>query len=74
MRIKKDKVYKVEWEDITGHNHESIKENNLTKCWTIGYLKENKKEYIVIYGKTEDGDYCFDAIPKSVVINIKEIA
>lgn len=73
MKYKKNKLYKVFWNDITAHNQTFVKIDNLTKCWTIGYLEENGNEVIVKYGGTEDGDYCFDAIPKSVITKIEEL-
>jgi len=73
--MKSDKVYKVEWNDIEAHSNEVLKEpytQFLAPSWTIGYVEESDDVIIVKYGGNE-GECCFDAIPKSVVTKITKI-
>ena len=60
----------MEWTDIQSHTQSQIAEKNTANCWTIGYLEDNGNELIVKYGGTDDGDYCFDAIPKEVITKV----
>jgi len=72
MKIKPDKLYRVEWVDIAGHSNELLKKpynKFLAPSWTIGYVKQSQDTIIVIYGGN-DTDSCFDAIPKKVITNI----
>lgn len=73
MKYKENRIYKVYWNDITANTQTIIKKENLAKCWTIGYLEENKDEMVVKYGGNEDNEWCFDAIPKSVITKIEEV-
>ena len=72
MKIKPDKLYKVEWLDICSHSNEVLRKpynKFLAPSWTIGYLQQSQDTVIVIYGGN-DTDSCFDAIPKKVITNI----
>lgn len=72
MKIKPNKLYKVEWLDICGHSNEVLKKpynKFLAPSWTVGYVEMSKDTVIVTYGGN-DTENCFDAIPRKVVTNI----
>ena len=76
MKIKKDKIYKVYWRDITSHTHQipfRPFRKMLAVCWTCGYIEEDKDVIIVIYGENTDEEKSFDVIPKSNIIKIEPI-
>jgi len=76
MKIKPNKLYKVEWLDIQAQANVTIdKEYNefLCKSYTIGQIKEGKDTILVIYAGNEENDYCFDAIPKGCITKIQEV-
>ena len=76
--LKDGRLYKVEWFDITSHSWEysSKRKDLLSDCWTIGFvwrdIYQDKDVLIVVYGKSDDGEECFDAIPVDCVKNIYE--
>lgn len=75
MKIKDDKIYKVEWVDICSNTNKVLSKpynKHLENSYTIGYVRQSKDTVIVIYGGNTD-ENCFDAIPKSCVKSIKEI-
>lgn len=76
MKIKPDKLYKVEWTDISSHSNEVLKKpysQYLAPSWTIGYVKMSQDTIIITYAGNKDDEVCFDAIPKKVITNIYEL-
>lgn len=76
MKIKPDKIYKVEWIDIAEHSSEVLKKpynQFLVPSWTIGYVKTSKDTVVVIYAGNDTGDNSFDAIPKKLITKIYEL-
>ena len=75
-KINPNKIYEVEWNDIQAHTNEHIErpyDQFLCKSKTMGRIEIKVKVILVIYGDNKDGEKCFDAIPQSVIINIKEL-
>jgi hypothetical protein len=73
MKIKPDKLYRVEWIDICNYSAETLKKpynQYLVPSWSVGYIKQSKDTIIVIFGGNENDDSTFDAIPKKLVTNI----
>jgi len=54
-------MVEVEWLDPTGYINEYFSEVKLSKCTSIGILREIKEEYIILqtskYENSESGDY-----------------
>ena len=55
------KMVEVDWKDPTGFVNENLREVKLSKCTSIGILREIKEDYIILqtskYEDSESGDY-----------------
>ena len=55
------KMVEVDWKDPTGFVNENLREVKVTKCTSIGILREVKEDYIILqtskYENSESGDY-----------------
>lgn len=55
------KMVEVDWKDPTGFVNENLREVRVSKCTSIGILREIKEDYIILqtskYEDSESGDY-----------------
>ena len=68
------KMVEVDWKDPTGFVNESLREVKLSKCTSIGILREIKEDYIILqtskYEDSESGDYT--SINKGCITALRE--